>query len=154
VIAVRHLADRPELLVQLVELLQNGWPDYYGPGGPGVAADDLAARCRRAGLPQGFVAFDAAGTALGTAALSATSHGAAPGERPWLTGLIVAPAHRRQGIGSALVDGATAAARDAGYLTILATTITAAGLLTRRNWVCVRRMDDGHGVYRCDLHGD
>ena len=93
------------------------------------------------------------GVPVGTAAVDATSHGAAPGEAPWLTGLLTAPARRGTGVASALVLAAEAEARAAGATALYATTIGAAGLLQRLGWQGLREMPDGYRVLRKSLAG-
>lgn len=129
--------------------MRDAWPGWYGPGGPGDAEADLLLRSRVAGLPWGVVALE--GAPVGTAALGLSSHGAEPGEGPWLLGLLVAPAARGRGVGSALVAACEAEARLGGHGRLLATTGAAEGLLRRRGWQEVRRLPDGHGVLAIPL---
>lgn len=117
----------------LARLMEAVWPDWYGPGGPGDARADLAARGDGDTLPLGLVALSG-GAVVGGAALEATSHGALPGETPWLTGLLVAPHLRRRGFGGALVEAVTRLAAGRGDRTLFATTGSAAGLLACRGW--------------------
>ena len=67
-LTIRPLRDCPEALARLAAAFRAEWPDWYGPGGPGDAASDLAAFANPEGaLPVGLVALDPAGTPLGTA---------------------------------------------------------------------------------------
>ncbi len=80
-------------------------------------------------------------------------------------GLVVAPARRGRGIGSALVAACEAQARAEGRAErgargrgragerprLLATTEAARALLLRRGWTEVRRLADGHAVLALDL---
>jgi GNAT superfamily N-acetyltransferase len=73
------------------------------------------------------------------------------GEGPWLVGLVVAPAFRRQGIGAKLIARAEAEAR-ATATWLYCTTDTAAGLLLGRGWIDLRRAGEGPDrVYRLTL---
>lgn len=130
------LVEVPEALGALARIMEAEWPDWYAVGGKGDARADLVERCRDTGLPRGVVAMEGA-LVLGGAALASTSFGAEPGEGPWIVGLVVAPAARRQGIGSALV-----AALEVGTGSIWATTRAAEGLFLRRGWCVLRRIGD------------
>lgn len=148
------LRAAPEAREALAGLMRVAWPDWYGPGGPGRAEADLVDRSRDAGLPWGVAALED-GIPVGTAALAATSHGAEPDEGPWLVGLVVAPARRGLGLGSALVAACEAQARGEGIggrqRRLLATTESARPLLARRGWREIRRLADGHAVLALDL---
>ena len=48
---VVRLADHADHLPELQRWFAQEWADYYGPDGPGDAAADLQAYCRRDGLP-------------------------------------------------------------------------------------------------------
>ena len=142
---IRPLAEAPEALPALAELMRAAWPDWYGSDGPGDAEADLRDRSRRSGLPFGIVAVSG-GRVLGGAALAATSHGAEEGEGPWVVGLLVAPGAQRQGTGSLLVAACEAQARREGFPGVFATTAAAQGLLRRRGWEVLHRLPDGHDV--------
>lgn len=111
------------------------WPEWYGPEGPGDAAADLAACAGDSGsLPFAVVAFDAAGRPQGTAALKATGLGDDRAPGPWLGALLVAPEHRRQGIGNRLIGAVEAAAWARGDAALYAAADDAAPLFLRRGW--------------------
>ncbi len=149
---VTDLATRADCLPALSRLLQSAWPDWYGPDGPGHADADLAARCRRAGLPFGVVALARDGASdvpVGTGALDAGSYGAADAtETPWIVGLVVAPPWREQGIATAIVAALEDAARAKGWARLHCATVAGQGLLARRGWVRRGAADDGrHGLW-------
>ena len=147
---IARLCDRPGLIPDLVVLYQAVWPAWYGPDGPGDALSDLTERNRDAGFPMGLVAL-LGDQPVGVAGLAAQSFGSMAGEGPWLIGLAVDPAFRRRGCGAALVARAEAEMRgQASWL--YGTTDAAAGLLTRRGWVDLRRAGEGPDrVYRLTL---
>ncbi len=149
---VTDLASRADCLPALARLLESAWPDWYGPGGQGRAEADLAARCRRAGLPFGVVALARDG-AIGTGALDAASYGASdPTETPWIVGLVVAPQWRGQGIATAIVAALEDAARAKGWSRLHCATVAGEGLLSRRGWVRRGVADDGcHGLWTRSL---
>lgn len=143
-----HLSDARHCRTELAVLLECVWPAHYGPGCPGSARDDLAARERAHGLPLGLVALREDDEVLGTVALTETSHGAEAGEGPWLGGLAVAPCHRRRGVGAALVEAAEALARREGHSSLFSTTRAADHLLGARGWARLRELPDGYAVFR------
>lgn len=145
------LAAARKCRTELAVLLECVWPGYYGPGCPGSARDDLAARDREHGLPLGLVALRENDEVLGTVALTETSHGADEGEGPWLGGLAVAPLHRRRGVGAALVEAAEVLARDEGHPVLYSTTRNAEALLRARDWTPLRDLPDGHAVLRREI---
>src|ERR1700678_2505857 len=57
-------------------------------------------------------------TLLGSAMLIAHDMDTRPQWSPWLAGVVVAPEHRRQGIGAALIERVIAEARTLGYPTL------------------------------------
>lgn len=114
------------------------WPVHYGPMGDAAVLDHVKERARSDGLPFGFAAFNG-DQVMGTAALAAESFGA-DGDGPWLIGLAVAPAHRKQGIGAALIAGVADAAKEQGFAKILTTT-QATGLFTRQGWAHLRTVE-------------
>jgi hypothetical protein len=75
---INHLADHREAVPVLKEWLETEWADYYGPTGPGDAAQDLIAYSSREKLPIGLVAFSE-GRLCGIAALKPDSAGRAGG---------------------------------------------------------------------------
>jgi len=113
------------------------WAPWYGPGGQGDAAADLAACGADDALPLCLVALDADGTVLGTAALRADSVGREHGPGPWLAALLVDEARRGQGIGTALVAATEDAARRLGFTALYVSTDTTHGLFRRRGWQAV-----------------
>ena len=100
---IRHLLEVPEALPVLTRWFVEEWGPYYGPEGPGDAEADLRAANQRDQLPICLVALDAAGGVTGTVALRAESIASHRHLTPWLAALLVAPEHRRRGIGTALI---------------------------------------------------
>ena len=152
-----HLIEAPEAAVTLARWFVDEWTPYYGPDGPGDAARDLAACDSRDALPICLVALDADGTVLGTATLKTESVGSELGVGPWLGGLLVGPAHRGRGVGTALVAAIEAEARRLGVPALYTSTDTAEAMLERRGWTRFGRADSLRGetaVYRKDLRDE
>ena len=148
---IAPLIDVPELIGDIADLYTTVWPGWYGPTGPGDALTDLTERCRATGLPLGLVLLSGRDL-VGAAALAAVSFGAMAGEGPWLIGLVITPAQRRQGHATRLIARAEAEARAAGAQWLYCTTDLAAGLLIRRGWTDLRRAGEGPDrVYRLTL---
>lgn len=128
------LADRPALGRVLGRWFVDAWPCWYGPDGPGDPHADITAACQRDALPLCVIAMDADDTPLGTATLKTDSLGSDLGVGPWLAAWLVHPAHRRLGIGTALVRAIEAQAARLGFDAVYITTGLAGGMLRRRGW--------------------
>ena len=128
------LVDAMTTIPTLTRLFIEEWEPYYGPDGPGNAANDLKECCNSDDLPTAFVALDDEGTVLGTAALKTDSVGAELGVGPWLAALVVAIEHRNRGIGSALVETVENEARRSGFDAIFVSTDAAESIVRRRGW--------------------
>jgi GNAT superfamily N-acetyltransferase len=143
---IGYLADYPEVLPVLRHWFETEWAGYYGPAGPGDAAQDLVAYSSRETLPVGLVAFSG-GQVCGVAALKRDSLGTHTHLSPWAAAGLVAPSFRRKGIGSRLVRALEGVATDLGYSMIYCGTSTAVGLLTRNEWQLIERVRyDGEDV--------
>jgi GNAT superfamily N-acetyltransferase len=127
---VALLADHTEAIDTLAAWYEQEWEPYYGARGPGDAAADLASRCNRDRLPAGLLAMDA-DTIKGTAALD---RDVASGLAPAVVGLLVAQAHRRQGVAAALLDAAGQLASELGYDELFISTSIPGGWLRRNGW--------------------
>jgi predicted N-acetyltransferase YhbS len=136
-IRIVHLADLPAAAAVLADWFVAEWGPWYGPGGDGDAAADLAARCRRDDLPLALVALDRDGGVLGTAALTAEPVAGETGPGPWLAALLVGTDHRGRGIGTALVAAIEAEARRLGFDAVYTSTDAADRIMARRGWQAV-----------------
>lgn len=151
---VAHMIDVPGAAGILEEWFVQEWAPWYGPDGPGDARADLGACRQRDRLPICLVALDGNGTLLGTAALRASSAGSELGFSPWLAGMLVQRAHRRQGVGTALVAAIEQTAALLGTQALYCSTDTAGGILERRGWVQCGSTGTLRGparVYRCQI---
>lgn len=141
------LIDYPEVLSDLVDLLETEWADWYNPRGASARAE-LAERLERNRLPLGIVAF-ADGALAGTCALTVTSGGLTE-RSPWLGGLLVEPKLRRQGVGLALLERARAEAKRLGFARLHALTAEARDLFAQAGWRLIENVEVGgeaHGIY-------
>jgi GNAT superfamily N-acetyltransferase len=127
---VELLADHAGCVDVLADWFAQEWAPYYGPGGPGDARADLAARCNRAHLPIGLVAIRD-GRIPGTAALDRDT---ATGLTPSVVGLLVAPDCRGRGVASALLESAERLAGQLGYDELFISTSVLQVLPQRNGW--------------------
>ena len=127
----------------LIDMMVAAWPGYYTPD---RAAADIRARSRPDALPMGLACLDAGGAVIGGVTLAQDSFGQEAGEGPWLVGLVVDAAHRKQGVGAALVAAAEEAAQNRGDTRIWTTTRAAASLMTQRGWSVERTVTDNDGA--------
>ncbi len=155
-ITTERLARHPEALPVLATWFESEWPDWYGPGGPGNAEEDLLAYANEGDLPMGIAAFQN-GLLCGVAALKAVSIPSHLHLSPWAAAGFVIPSLRGQGIGAALLTALESEARALGYSHLYCGTATAASLLLRLRWHLiefVEREGQKIGLYGkalCDL---
>jgi len=147
-LTIRPLRDCPEAIAPLAAAFRVEWPDWYGPGGPGDAAADLAAYANPEGaLPSGIVALDTSGEPLGTAALKAAWIPEFANLTPWASAGWVRRELRRHGLGALLVRALEAEARRLGHAHVYCATATAITLLEREGWTDhAQTVHDGHDI--------
>jgi len=151
---IQPLADVPDAAPVLEGWFVAEWEPYYGTDGPGDAAADIADSMRTDGLPLALIALDDAGRPLGTAALKTDSPGSELGLGPWLAAVVIAPEHRGQGVGSALIAAIEDETRRQGHASLYTSTDTLTGLLERRGWRAIDSTETLRGrvaVYTLDL---
>lgn len=132
-IAIRLLAERPDLIRPLADALREEWPEWYGAQPHAQTVAEMAQRARSDAVPMGLVAVDA-GRLVGAVALNASSIATHTHLTPWLGGLWVEGASRGRGVGSALVVDCREAAARLGIRRLYAATATAGGLFRRDGW--------------------
>ena len=107
---VEYLADHREFIPTVAYWLHAEWGHLR----PGETVEDRAARVERAcghcKIPTTFVAL-AGDQLLGSASLVEHDMTTRPELAPWLSGVFVAPEHRRRGVGAALVERVVEEAR-------------------------------------------
>jgi GNAT superfamily N-acetyltransferase len=133
-VTIAPLAEHREWLPMLARWLEREWPDWYGPDGPGDAADDLEQAAHRDRLPVAAIALRG-GVPCGISVLRPTDAAAAQtGHAPWVGGGLVRAELRGQGIGTRLLAAMEDEARRLGFATIYCSTRGAQRLLERCGW--------------------
>ena len=141
-VQIGYLADHTAHVPEMRAAFIAAWPEQYGSAGRGDAAADIHAFCRSDRLPIGLVAV-AAGRLWGTVTLRATTESHAH-LGPWLTGLLVVPERRRQGIGTRLIRAAEKLAESLGHNTLYARSASAEPLFHGLGWTAVDSVASGH----------
>jgi GNAT superfamily N-acetyltransferase len=112
-VTVEYLADRREFIPTAARWHHEEWGHLR----PGETVEDRAVRverdCGHREIPTTFVAL-AGHQCLGSASLVACDMDIRPALTPWLSGVFVAPEHRRRGVGAALVERVVQEARALG----------------------------------------
>lgn len=127
------IAAHPEAVPVIEAGYEAEWDFWYGPGGTGNARADLLERSQTRSLPLGLVALRA-GDFVGAIALAANAIPSHPALSPCLIGLWVAPAHRRCGIGTALLAASIMKAGKMGFASAYSSTATAPWLFQGAGW--------------------
>lgn len=132
---IHPLRDCPGAISALAAAFEAEWPDWYGPGGRGDAAADLAAYANPQGvLPVGVVALDASDKPVGIAALKSVFAPEFAHLTPWASAGWVRPDLRRRGLGAMLLRALEAEGRRLGFSHLHCATVTAVTLLEREGW--------------------
>jgi predicted Zn-ribbon and HTH transcriptional regulator/GNAT superfamily N-acetyltransferase len=113
-VTIKRLDKVPEVLPELARWFVREWAPYYGADGPGDADVDLREALKSAALPVCLVAFCDTGVPVGTASLKRVSVSHAH-LGPWVAALLVPPAWRGNGLGTALLAAIEEEARRQGF---------------------------------------
>jgi GNAT superfamily N-acetyltransferase len=139
---IDYLANHPQFIPELARWHHEEW-SYLRPGDTVEARiARLREACARRPMPAAFVAFTDL-ELLGSAALVNNDMDTRPNLSPWLAGVFVAPAHRRGGIGAALVGRVVLEARALGHRRIYLYTPSAEGFYSKLGWSLF-----DHALYR------
>jgi len=140
---IDYLADHRYAIPKLAELHHAEWLSIT----PTLSVADriagLEARARRGSIPTGFVAIDD-DTVVGMACLVECDLESHSHLTPWLATILVAPAYRRRGVGSALVGRATNEAVQLGVSELFLFTFDRQSFYSRLGWQALESaMDAG-----------
>ncbi len=131
-VEIDHLADHPEFIPTLARWHHAEWSDLSPDGTIEHRIEELRGH-GRGGLPTTVVAH-ADGAPLASASLIESDMDTRPDLTPWLASVFVAPAHRRRGIGSALVERVVEEARALEVGTLYLFTTDQERLYARLGW--------------------
>ena len=141
---IDYLADHRDLIPTLAPWHHRQWA-YLNPGKTlEQRIAKLRGHCGRKTIPVTFVALEDT-TLLGSASLVEDDMDTYPDLSPWLASVYVAPEHRRQGIGSALVRRVVEEAAALGSKTLFLFTPDRESLYARLGWK-VRSREQYRGV--------
>ncbi|KQY90538.1 GNAT family N-acetyltransferase [Pelomonas sp. Root1444] len=133
-LTIAPLAQRGGLAPLVAQWFIEEWPEWYGAGGRGNAAQDAAAFAASEGrLPVGLVAL-VGDTLVGVCALKAESLPTHRYLTPWAAAGFVIPSHRGKGVGARMLEALVRHAHHLGYKRIYCGTATAVNLLRRSGW--------------------
>jgi len=138
-VQIGFLADHPELAGQLAQHFKGEWPDHFAAFSLQEIEKDFLSRAGRETLPVVLVAW-IDGKVVGTIALAQKSIESFEHLGPWLKGLYVGRAFRRQGIGRCLIEKASTLAGAFGFQEIYAGTEKARRLLQTLGWMELQRI--------------
>lgn len=113
-VEIAYLADTPEIIPRLAEWHHQEWGHLVGARTLKQRRDRLKHHLQRNAIPTTFVAW-CQGEPVGSASLIANDMEALPEWIPWLANVFVLHEHRRQGIGSMLIQRVAAEALHLGY---------------------------------------
>lgn len=139
-LTISLLAAHSQHVPKLAAWYKAEWPSWYGPGGSGIAEDDLLAYANQGSLPVGVIAFRG-DQPCGVAALKAESIPSHLHFSPWAAAGFVESSLRGQGIGAALLAALEREAKLLGFSNIYCGTSTAASLLLRSGWSFIEVTD-------------
>jgi GNAT superfamily N-acetyltransferase len=144
---IEYLADRREFIPTVARWHHAEWGNLRS----GETVEDRTARvereCGHCQIPTTFIAV-AGPQPLGSASLIEHDMATRPELSPWLSGVFVAPEHRRRGIGAALVERVVQEARALGIPCLYLYTSGSGALYLKLGWSVVE-----HTFYR-QLWGD
>jgi N-acetylglutamate synthase-like GNAT family acetyltransferase len=137
-VTIAYLDEHPDAIPSLAAWHHETWSAVT----PHLSvADRIAgfqARARRGSIPTGFVAL-ADSTVVGMACLVACDIDSHCHLTPWLASVLVGPAYRRQGIGSALTRRTTHEAQVLGVSTLYLFTFDQEAFYARLGWSTFER---------------
>lgn len=135
---IEYLADRPEYVVTLAAWHQREWGRFRPDESVETRSTKRRAWSGHHQIPTVLVA-SAEDTLLGSAMLVAHDMETRLQLSPWLAGIVVAPEHRRRGIGASLAAHVAAEARSLGFATLYLYTFSTEQYYARLGWQIIER---------------
>jgi len=137
-VKIKYLADRPEFVPVLAAWHRREWGHLRPDETVEMRAAKLRAFSGRREVPSVMAACEE-DILLGAAMLIAHDMDTRMQWSPWLAGVVVAPEHRRRGIGAALVERVIAEARMLGFPMLYLYTFSTEQYFSRLGWRFVER---------------
>jgi GNAT superfamily N-acetyltransferase len=140
-VAIDYLANHPWCAAELAEYFYDHWREIYQRRGVTVTAvrKAIEERTNVGSLPLAIVALHN-GQAVGTATIKLQDLDCRPQLTPWLAGVMVAPAFRRQGVATALIERIVEEARRLGLPRLYLWTPASEQMYARRGWSRLERL--------------
>ena len=135
---IEYLADRPEFVPILAVWHRREWGHFRSDETVEMRAAKLIGWSGRGQVPSVMVAWEDE-TLLGSAMLVAHDMETRPQWSPWLAGVVVAPEHRRRGIGASLVKRVITEARALGFPVLYLYTFSTEHYYSRLGWRFMER---------------
>jgi len=141
-LAIAYLDEHLDAIPTLAAWHHDAWSAVTPHLSIGDRVAGFQARARRGSIPTGFVAL-ADGVVAGMACLVACDVDSHRHLTPWLASVLVGPAFRGQGIGSALTRRATDEAEALGVPTLYLFTFDKEAFYARLGWSALERAQLG-----------
>lgn len=137
---IEYLADCPDAIPTLSRWHHREWLVYNPGESMGERVEKMTAQAGKGTVPTTFVAIED-GTVLGSASLVAHDMDTRMDLSPWLASVLVAPEHRRRGVGTALIHRVVDEARTLGFRTLYLFTPDKEALYTKLGWQFLERTE-------------
>ena len=137
---IEYLADCPEAIPILSPWHHKEWLIYNPGESIQERVEKITAQAGKGDIPTTFVAIEG-GTVLGSASLIAHDMDMRMDLSPWLASVLVAPEHRRRGVGTALVNRVVDEARALGFRTLYLFTPDKEAFYTKLGWRFLERTE-------------
>ena len=139
---IDYLANRRELIPEITNLLYGQWADLFQAGGTSKdkLRELLMERAVTDRLPITLVALNDS-ELVGTGSIKLSEPGTKVGLSPWLAGMYVKEAHRRSGVGAAIVRALEATATEFGVKTLYLSVGAAKGFYSRLGWTVLEHVN-------------
>ena len=151
-ITVSWLADDPAAINVIADLRWREWGHPPEPEDPAWWLETTIREAGRTGLPVTFVARDEAGIVLGAVGLDEFDLDERRDTSPWVTGMIVRPDRRGEGIGRVLMAELERWVAGQGIAEVWVGTDLAAGFYERCGWTPLETFIDADGQPISVLH--
>jgi len=137
-VAIEYLADHPQYVPVIASWVFEYWRKMYRIKSVEEQVEKISERLNKNQFPLAFVAL-VRSQPVGTASLKIQEMTTHKHLYHWLGTVYVAGAHRKQGIGTALVNRAVTKAKDLGVQELYLHTPDKEDFYVKRGWVAIER---------------